>query len=400
MVFIPYGKQDIDEADVRTVLETLRSDFLTQGPAIERFEKAFATEVGAPLAVACANGTAALHLCSLAGGVRPGDRAVVTPISFVASANCIRYAGGTVEFADIEPHSLTLSPARVAEKLEQATAAGNPIRVVVTVDLCGHPCDLVAFARLKKQYGFLWIHDACHALGASACDEQGRRRRVGEWPEIDYVAYSFHPVKHITTGEGGMVTTHDQAAAERLRQYRTHGITRQASEFVNRAEAYDENGTLNPWYYEMQALGYNFRLTDLQAALGESQLRRLPGFLLRRREIANRYRESLSGLRHLNMVPVRPDVEHAYHLFVVRIDYHALGKSRARVMTELRSRDIGTQVHYIPIPMMPAYGSQLERTDLPVAWQYYREALSIPCYAGMTDTDVDRVIQALKEVVT
>ncbi len=399
MSFIPYGRQDIDETDERIVLETLRSDFLTQGPAIESFEKAFASTVAAPYAVACANGTAALHLCALAGGVKPGDRALVTPMSFVASANCIRYAGGEVEFSDIDATSLTLSAHHTAEKLAEAQKAGKPIRFVVTVDLCGHPCDLVAFARLKKQYGFVWIHDACHALGAVSCDENGRRRQVGEWPEIDYVAYSFHPVKHITTGEGGMVTTHDRAGAERLKQFRTHGITRQPEQFVNRTEARDEAGRLNPWYYEMLDLGFNYRLTDLQAALGENQLRRLPEFLRRRRHIASRYRNELVGVRCLSHVPVRSDVEHAYHLYVVRIDFKKTGKSRAQVMHELRQKEIGTQVHYIPIPMMPAYGSHLDRPDLPEAWRYYREALSIPCYAGMSDGDVDRVVRAVKEVL-
>lgn len=400
MSFIPYGRQDIGEEDLQAVIDTLRSDFLTQGPAIERFERSFQETVGAAHAVACANGTAALHLCALAGEVSPGDRALVTPISFVASANCIRYLGGRVEFADIDADTLTLSANRAAECLEEARRRGDRIRVVVTVDLCGHPCDLPAFARLKREFGFLWIHDACHSLGATSLNADQQRRRVGEWPEIDYVAYSFHPVKHITTGEGGMVTTHDRASADRLRRFRTHGITRVTEDFVNRSEALDASGLVNPWYYEMQDLGFNYRLTDLQAALGESQLRRLPGFLQRRRHVAERYRQDLADLRHLRLVPIREGVEHAYHLFVVRVDYSGLHKSRARVMKELREREIGTQVHYIPIPMMPAYGSQLERPDLPEAWRYYREALSIPCYAGMSDADVGRVVSALREVLS
>lgn len=399
MSIIPYGRQVIDESDERVVLETLRSDFLTQGPAIEKFEKSFASVVAAPYAVACANGTAALHLCALAGGVKAGDRALVTPISFVASANCIRYAGGEVEFSDIDASHLTLSADAAAEKLAAARQAGRPIRFVVTVDLCGHPCDLAAFAQLKKQYGFIWIHDACHSLGAVSCDANGRRRQIGEWPEIDYVAYSFHPVKHITTGEGGMVTTHDRDSAERLKQLRTHGITRQSEQFVNHTEAFDEAGRPNPWYYEMQDLGFNYRLTDLQAALGENQLRRLPEFLRRRRHIASRYREELDGVRYLSHVPVRSGVEHAYHLYVVRIDFRQAGKSRAQIMHELRQKEIGTQVHYIPIPMMPAYGSHLDRPDLPEAWRYYREALSIPCYAGMSDEDIEKVIRAVREVL-
>lgn len=400
MSFLPYGRQDIDDSDVRAVLETLHSEFLTQGPAIDRFERAFQEFVGAPQAVACANGTAALHLCALAGAVKPGDRALVTPITFVASGNCIRYAGGEVEFADIDPRTLTLSPVCAAEALDLARQQGKPFRVVVTVDLCGHPCDLNAFAQLKREHGFLWIHDACHSLGATACDENGVVRRVGERPEIDLVAYSFHPVKHITTGEGGMVTTHDPRLATRLRQLRTHGIIREASSFINRDEAFDAEGVLNPWYYEMQELGFNYRLTDLQAALGQAQLKRLPGFLGRRRQIARRYREQLADLPHLQLVPGREGVEHAFHLFVVRVDFQACGKSRAKVMRELKAREIGTQVHYIPVPWMPAYGSQHERPDLPEAWRYYREALSIPCFASMTDADVDRVVIALKDVLS
>ncbi|MFZ2960728.1 MAG: UDP-4-amino-4,6-dideoxy-N-acetyl-beta-L-altrosamine transaminase [Candidatus Ozemobacteraceae bacterium] len=403
MRFIPYGRQSIDQEDIEAVVRTLKSDFLTQGPEIERFEKVVAEVVYAPYAVACANGTAALHLASLAAGIGPGDRVLTSPITFVASANCARYTGASVEFADIDPGTFTLDPVACEKMLSLAKRAEHPFKAVVTVDLAGHPCDMQAFAALKETYGFIWIQDACHALGASWTNRRGEIQAIGSCKDVDFTVFSFHPVKHITTGEGGLITTHDPALDARLRQFRSHGITKDPTRFKNTSEAFDEKGNPNPWYYEMQDLGFNYRLTDPQAALGTRQIARLPVFLARRRTIAARYRRAFAEMRHVRLPELREGVEHAYHLVLVNIDFDALGKSRAWVMNELRAKGIGTQVHYIPVPMMPAYGADpVDPTgsmrDFPIAMGYYRQALSLPCFADLSDEEVERVITALKEV--
>ena len=394
--FLSYGHQTIGNEDLEAVVESLKSEFLTQGPMIDAFEQTFATVVAAPYAISCANGTAALHLASLAV-LEPGDRVLCTPVSFVASANGSRYVGAEVEFADIEDRTFTLDPVAAEQALKAARDAGRPYRAIVTVDLAGHPCDMAAFARLRREYDLVWIEDACHALGAAWTDAGGRKRPVGGWEEVDLVVYSFHPVKHITTGEGGMITTHRQDLADRLKRLRSHGIVRDPAAFQNRSEAFADDGTPNPWYYEMTELGFNYRLSDFQAALGKSQLQRLPAFLTRRREIADRYRDDLKGLPHLVIPAVAPGVEHALHLALALIDFPRLGKDRARVMRELKARGVGTQVHYIPIPMMPAWKRDL--SAFPRAVAYYRRTLSLPCFPGMTDEDVDRVIEAVRETL-
>jgi len=397
--FLPYGRQAITPEDISAVIETLRSDFLTQGPAVPKFEADFCRVTGAGHAVACSNGTAALHLAALATGIGKGDRALVTPLTFVASANCIRYAGGEVGFADIDGETLTLCPAAAERTLEAAAAAGRPFRAIVTVDLAGHPCDMEAFARLKNKYNLIWIHDACHSLGGGWTDSTGRVWRVGEYPAPDAVAWSFHPVKHITTGEGGMVTTFSDPVADRLRLLRTHGITKEPATFVFRDEGFDTDGQPNPWYYEMQSLGFNYRLTDLQAALGSSQLGRLAAGIARRNAIADRYRAGLAGISGVRLPAVRHGVRHAYHLAVIRIDYTGLGTTRARVMRELRERNIGSQVHYVPVPMMPFHAGTSRMSELPHTVAYYREALSLPCFPELLDDEVDRVVDALRELL-
>lgn len=397
--FLAYGRQSITEDDIATVIETLKSDYLTQGPAVPKFEDDFRHLTGARHAIACSSGTAALHLAALATGIAAGDRALVAPITFVASANCIRYAGGETAFADIDGETLTMSPESSEEMLEKAAREGRPFRAIVTVDLAGHPCDMETFARLKKKYNLIWIHDACHSLGGSWRDSAGRVWRVGEYGEPDAVAWSFHPVKHITTGEGGMVTTFSDQVADRVRLLRTHGIRKDPCAFVSRDEAFDESGVPNPWYYEMQELGFNYRLTDIQAALGSSQLKRLDAGISRRRQIVERYHSIFSEMSGVTMPGVRSGVGHAYHLAVIRIGYAKLGKSRAWVMNSLRERNIGTQVHYVPVPMMPYYSGAAVMEDLPQALAYYREALSLPCYPDLRDEDIERVIGAVQEVL-
>ncbi|HNW35613.1 MAG TPA: UDP-4-amino-4,6-dideoxy-N-acetyl-beta-L-altrosamine transaminase [Candidatus Ozemobacteraceae bacterium] len=397
--FLSYGRQSITEDDITAVIETLKSDFLTQGPAIPKFEADFCRVTGARHAIACSNGTAALHIAALAAGIKRGDRALVTPMTFVASANCIRYAGGDVAFADIDGETLTMSPIAAEIALEKAVDEGRPFRAIVTVDLAGHPCDMEAFSRLKKKYGLIWIHDACHSLGGSWTDAAGRVWKVGEYPEPDTVAWSFHPVKHITTGEGGMVTTFSDQIADRLRLLRTHGIQKDPASLVFRNEAFDADGQVNPWYYEMQSLGFNYRLTDIQAALGSSQLKRLHAGIQRRTKIVEVYRSGLSGLNGIRQPPVRAGVGHAYHLAVIRIDFTGLGTSRARVMRNLRERNIGTQVHYVPVPMMPYYAGIVPMGNLPQTIAYYRETLSLPCYPDLQDDDIERVVTAVREVL-
>lgn len=397
--FIPYGRQDITEEDIAAVVKVLRSDYLTQGPAIEEFETAVCQETGAAFAIACNNGTTALHLAVQAADVKPGDRVIVPAITFVASANCARYNGAEIVFTDIDPETLTMSPLECRKLLETARAAGQPIKAVVTVDLAGHPCDMQAFASLKKEFGFVWIQDACHSIGASWEDIHGIRWKIGEFPQVDLTVFSFHPVKHITTGEGGMIVTHCHKMAKLMRLYRTHGISKQSGEFLNAVEAFAADGTVNPWYYEMQQLGFNYRLTDIQAALGASQLRRLGKYIVRRQEIAAAYRFQLGNLNHLRFPETAEGVSHAYHLAIALIDFDAAAVTRAELMQFLKDRGVGTQVHYIPVPMMPYYAKNHDVNDVPRSLQYYRQAISLPCFPLMTDEDVAMVCQTLKEKI-
>lgn len=399
MKFIPYGRQDITAADIEAVVEVLKSDFLTQGPAIDRFERAICHETGAQFAVACSNGTAALHLAAIAADIRSGDRVVVPPITFVASANCARYNGAEVLFADIDPLTLTMSPMACRRLLEQGVADGKPIKAVVTVDLAGHPCDMQAFALLKKEFGFVWIQDACHSIGATWEDNLGIRWKTGELPEVDLTVFSFHPVKHITTGEGGMIVTHSESMAANMRLHRSHGIVRDPSGFLNVEEAFTPDGSVNPWYYEMQQLGFNYRITDIQAALGVSQLSRLGQNIVRRQEIVAAYRTRLADLQMVSFPEVADGVSHAYHLAIVLIDFAACGRSRAEVMGCLKADSVGSQVHYIPIPMMPYYAGSVDMQTLPASLAYYRQALSLPCFPQMTGNDIDRVCLSLRKAL-
>ncbi len=399
MKFIPYGRQQITAEDIDAVVATLKSDFLTQGPAIEVFEKAVCEETGAQYAVACNNGTAALHLAAIAAGIGVGDRVVVPPITFVASANCARYNGAEILFADIDPATLTMSPLVCRRILERCAEEGRPVKAVVTVDLAGHPCDMQAFALLRKEFGFVWIQDACHSIGASWEDNLGIRWKIGELPEADMTVFSFHPVKHITTGEGGMITTHSDVLADNMRLHRSHGIMRSADGFANHEEAFAADGSANPWYYEMQSLGFNYRLTDIQAALGTSQLRRLSENIVQRQMIEAAYRSRLANMPLITFPSVADSVSHAYHLAIVQIDFAAAGRSRAEVMTRLKADGIGTQVHYIPVPMMPYYAGSVAPAEIPASLAYYRQALSLPCFPQMGDEEIERVCASLKRVL-
>lgn len=383
--FLPYGRQALDEADIQAVVAVLRSDWLTQGPAVEAFEKAFATQAGAAHAVAVNSGTAALHAAVHALGLGPGDEVIVPPITFTASANCAVFEGATPVFADVDAGTLLLDPGAAERTVTPRT------RAIVAVDYSGHPCDYDRLRALAAGHGLALIADACHAPGASY-----KGRPVGSLADVS--AFSFHPVKHITTGEGGLVTTDRADLAQKMRDFRTHGITRDRARM---AEGVWAGGEYGPWYYEMQELGFNYRLSDLNCALGLSQLGKLAAFVARRRAIAARYHAGFAGLDgRVRCLKVEPWAAPAWHLFVVRVDFQALGRSRADVMQGLRERGVGTQVHYIPVHLQPYYRRRFGTRvgQCPVAEAAYRELLSLPMYPTMTDADVDRVVDAVRAV--
>lgn len=396
---IPYGRQLIDESDIAAVVEALGSDWLTQGPTVARFEEAVASFCGAKHAVACSSGTAALHLAMLAGGISSGDAVVTSPITFLASANCAFYVGATPGFADVRGDTANLSPEALEAWLTTRASAGGRT-AVVPVHFGGTPCEMEAIGRIARDRGALIVEDGCHAIGARYRARDGSWMSVGGCQHSDMTVFSFHPVKHVAMGEGGLVTTNDDGLAARLRTFRNHGMSKDADGFENRDMAFD-GGEVAPWYYEMQELGFNFRVTDIQCALGASQLTKLTASLKRRREIAARYREAFAAVPYIQPLAQPEGTEGAYHLFVVRIDFPSIGKTRTQVMTQLRHHGIGTQVHYIPVHLQPYYRRRLGTGpgDFPQAEAYYAEALSLPMYAAMDEGDVERVVDRVSEVV-
>lgn len=397
--FLPYSRQHVTQEDIDAVTAVLRSDWLTQGPAVSAFEDNLADYLGCREAVACSSGTAALHLSMLTLGLGPGDVVVTTPNTFVATANCARFVGAEVRFADIDPATGLIDPAAVAALLEQDTERN--IKAVIPVHFAGQPADLPTLYELANRHGAWLVDDACHALGAGYTHE-GQTYAVGHTPHSDLTVFSFHPVKHIAVGEGGAIVTNHKDLADRLCLFRSHGIRRQ--DFIIPDQACTPEGVANPWYYEMTELGYNYRLTDLQAALGSSQLTRLPQSLARRNEIAARYTALLAQTFPADIVhplAVRPDVDHAYHLYVALIDFDRLGLPRATVMNRLRAAGIGTQVHYIPVHLQPYY-RRLETMDqvrLPEAERYYAQALSLPMYPELSLADIERVVTRLESAL-
>jgi UDP-4-amino-4,6-dideoxy-N-acetyl-beta-L-altrosamine transaminase len=380
---IPYGRQSISPEDVEAVLRVLRSDFLTQGPEIEAFEKAAAGFCGATHAVAVSSATSALHIACLAAGLGPGDRLWTSPNTFVASANCALYCGAHPDFVDIDPDTGNMDAAALERKLREARVMGTLPKVVVPVHFAGQPCDMEAIGRLAGEYGFTVIEDASHALGAFHRDS-----RVGGCDRSGMAVFSFHPVKIATTGEGGMVLTRDAALAEKLALLRSHGITRDPARMGGRCPG--------PWYYEQQELGFNYRMNDIEAALGRSQLGRLDAFVDRRRELASRY-DSLLGNLPLRPLAERPWARSSCHLYVVRLDLAAMGKTQAGVFEAMRAAGIGVNLHYIPVHTQPYYrGLGFRPGDFPEAERYAAEALTLPLYYGLTDADQDRAIEALK----
>ncbi len=375
---IPYGRQSLDASDAEAVLATLHSDWLTQGPAIPAFEAEMAAYCQARHAVAVCNATAALHLACLALDVGPGDRVWTSPNTFVASANCARYCGAEVDFVDIDPSSLNMDTAALADKLAAAARQNRLPKVIIPVHFAGQPCDMAAIGALAKQYGCRVIEDASHAIGASY---QGGR--TGNGAHSDITVFSFHPVKIITTGEGGMALTNNTALAARMARLRSHGITREAAEMQDEPEG--------PWYYQQIDLGFNYRLTDLQAALGSSQLRRLDTFLARRRALVERYDQLLADLP-LTCPRCTADRESAWHLYPIRV----AAERRREIFERLRGDGIGVQVHYIPVHLQPDYRRLgFQPGDFPAAEAYYREAISLPLYADLEFAQQDTVVAAL-----
>ena len=376
---IPYGKQFIDEDDVRAVVEVLLSDWLTTGPKVTEFEEAFARRTGSKYGVAVSSGTAALHVSMYALGIGPGDEVIVPALTFAATANCVVFQGGTPVFCDVEPDTLLLDPKRIEEKMTSRTKA------VVAVDYAGHPCDYDSIRAITDEHALDLVADACHALGG-----EYRGCTVGSLGDLS--TFSFHPVKHITTGEGGMITTNQSPLAEKMRLFRNHGIT---TEFRER----EERGS---WHYEMVDLGYNYRITDIQCALGVGQLQKLPTFLRRRREIAARYDLAFSGIPTIEPLGVREYVRHAYHLYVVKVDFSKTRGGRAAFFERMQERGVRVNVHYIPVHLHPFYGKRFGTGPglCPVAEQEYEKIVSLPIYPAMTNEEVDKVSAAFEATLT
>jgi perosamine synthetase len=375
--FLPYGRQSLDEEDIGAVVEVLHSVWLTTGPKVGEFEEHFAGWVGAKYAVSFSSGTAALHGAAFAAGIRTGDEAITTPMTFCATANCIVYQNATPVFADVCPDTLNIDPDQVAKKISERT------RAIIAVDYAGHPAELEKLRTLAERHGLVFVEDACHALGA-----EFRGTRVGVL--ADMTVFSFHPVKHLTTGEGGMVTTNDAKLAEMLRRFRNHGIS---SEARQRQES-------GQWFYEMVLLGFNYRLTDIACALGISQLNRLEANLARRREIAARYNRAFRDISAIEIPFVQEDVYPAWHLYAIRLNLEKLSAGRAEIFRALRAENLGVNVHYIPVHLHPYYRERFGHAagECPVAENAYERLVSLPMFHAMSDQDVEDVAAAVSKV--
>lgn len=374
---LPYGRQSLDKNDIEAVVETLRSDWLTTGPKVGEFEEAFAAWVGAKYAVSFSSGTAALHAAAFATGLKPGDEAITTPLTFAATANCILYQGATPVFADVSTDTLNLDPAETVRRITTRTKA------ILPVDYAGHPAELASFMDLADRYGLIVIEDAAHALGA-----EFRGRRVGRIAHM--TVYSFHPVKHLTTGEGGMVTTENAVFAETLQRFRNHGISSDAR----------QRHAQGQWHYEMVLLGFNYRLTDIACALGLRQLQKLDANLARRRQIAARYTAAFQGMGGIIPPQVRNDVNPAWHLYPIRLDLAKLTAGRDEIFRALRAENIGVSVHYIPVHLHPYYRDRFgyRGGEYPLAEDAYRRLISLPMFHGMTNEDIEDVIRAVEKI--
>jgi UDP-4-amino-4,6-dideoxy-N-acetyl-beta-L-altrosamine transaminase len=392
---IPYGKHDISKEDIDAVIEALNSDYLTQGPKISEFESKFAQYIGSKYAVAVANGTAALHLCTMALGVTEGDKVITTPITFAASANCVKYCGGDVVFSDIDPKTYLIDIPKIQELLSKSPK--GTFSGIIPVEFAGLATNLEELREIANEYNLWIIEDACHAPGGYFIDSEGKKQNCGNGKFADLAIFSFHPVKHIATGEGGMITTNDVRLYNKLLHLRTHGITKNSKDFIN--EVAFANGTFNQidnieysfpgWYMEMQELGYNYRLTDFQAALGISQLKRADNGLKKRREIAIKYDKAFAGKSWIRSQSGKIE-GHAYHLYIIEVEM------RLDLYNFLKTKNIHAQVHYIPTHLMPYYRSQgWKEGDMPNAEKYYKGCLSLPMFPTLTDEEQEFVIKQI-----
>lgn len=381
---IGYGRQSIDKSDVAAVKKVLESDWLTQGPVVGQFEAALCRYTGAKFAAVVNSGTSALHLAGLALGWKSGDVILTVPTTFVASANCILYAGARPDFVDISWKSYTIDVERLKDKLKKVSRRGKRIKAVIAVDYAGHPCDWSALRKLSDRYGFQLIDDACHALGAEYQGENICNARYA-----DAVILSFHPLKHITTGEGGAVLTNEKTIHNLVKRLSSHGIVKKQGQTAAKM----------PWYYEMIQLGFNFRLSDLQCALGINQLRKINGFLRKRREIARLYRSLLSELPGLTLPPESDEIRHAYHLFPVCVDFNRIDRTKADLFRHMASRNIFCQVHYIPVHLQPYYRRNFSFTpgQFPVSEKFYQCEVSLPIYPTLRREELNKIIRTFRE---
>ena len=398
--FIPYNSQAIDEDDIRAVSEALKTPYLTTGPIADKFEEALAQYLGVEFVVVCANGTAALHLSMMALDIGPGDKVITSPITFIADANAPRFCGAEVIFADIDPNTINLDPNEVRKVLEQE----DNIKAIIPVHFAWQACDMKAFNELSEEFGVHVIEDGCHALGGSYL-KHSKEVKIGSCSDSVLTTFSFHPIKNITTGEGGAITTNSEGLYKKLKLLRSHGNTRNPEDFINDEFAYtdiDKSKVLNPWYYEMQYLSYNYRLTDFQAALGISQLRKLDTFIEKRNLLSKIYDNEFKKLQKNIIQPLNnyAGKNHGRHLYVVKIPMDKIHGGRAALMRELLESGIQTQVNYIPIHYQPNYQTYFkEKLFFPFAENYYKNCLSLPLFVGMTEGDVKRVVESLQEVI-
>nr|WP_321483918.1 UDP-4-amino-4,6-dideoxy-N-acetyl-beta-L-altrosamine transaminase [uncultured Cohaesibacter sp.] len=383
---IPYGRQDISQADVDAVVKVLRSDFLTQGPVVPRFEEALAKKVGATYAVAVNSATSALHLAVLSLGLGKGDLLWTSPITFVASANCGRYCGADIDFVDIDPNSFNICPVALKKKLEKAKTNGRLPKIIIPVHLCGQSTLAEEIATIAWSYGVKIVEDASHAIGS-----RYKGNYVGDCRYSDITVFSFHPVKIITSAEGGLATTNNAKLAQKMALLRSHGVTRDPASMTEASHG--------SWYYQQVELGFNYRMTEMQAALGLSQLDRLDEFVARRNALAQRYDQLLDDLP-VKVPVVHEDCYSSFHLYVIRLELDKIARSHRDVFEHLRAKGIGVNLHYIPVHTQPYYRNLgFKEGDFPASEGYYREAISIPLYSGLTTQDQDRVVVALREVL-
>jgi UDP-4-amino-4,6-dideoxy-N-acetyl-beta-L-altrosamine transaminase len=385
---ISYGKQNIDKDDIAAVVDVLKGNWLTQGPAVEIFENDLKSYFGAQHACAVSNGTAALHLAGLALGWQPGDIIITSPLTFLATANCIVYAGATPDFVDINPMTYTIDPSLVDEKVKFYQSKGKKVKAIIGVDYAGHPCDWKALRKIADKYNLQLVNDNCHALGAAYYEDKQYAVKYA-----DVVTQSYHPVKHITTGEGGAIFTKDPSIDEKIRRLRTHGITKGSDVLGNND---------GPWYYEMHEVGYNYRITDFQCALGSRQLKKLVSFVEKRRGIANRYNDSFANIENLKIPKAQSAVEHSYHLYPLQIDFEKISLTKVQFFEKMKKAGINLQVHYIPIHLQPYYRKKygLQKGEFPVSENFYYNELSLPIYPDLSINDISLVVDNILEIIS